>query len=94
MWASFVIVRDPGLDLLAKMVLAQWNQEIQTATAERPNSTLANRVRLWRSWWRSWWRFQYPKPQVSNGLIQRSRENRIAIMDEKAIRMIGRNRFT
>ena len=46
---ALIIVRDPGFDLSAQRVLAQWNEKVQTVPAETANAPFADRVRLGRS---------------------------------------------
>jgi hypothetical protein len=46
MWASAIVMSDPGLEGEAQMGFRKWNQPIQTFPADRANHTLTNCVRL------------------------------------------------
>src|SRR5450631_877338 len=46
-WASAIVMGDPGLEGEAQMGFRKWNQPIQTFPADRANHTLTNCVRFW-----------------------------------------------
>ena len=86
---TLVIVPDPSFDLSSEVVFRQGNEKVKTTPAQTANRSFADTIGLGCSRWR----FQNLQAQIANGLIQRTGENAIAIMDEKAVGMIGRYSF-
>lgn len=71
------------------MVLGQWNDKVQTLPSQRAQEPFAQRVRL-RCLWR---RFQHPQPQAVDALVELLGENTVPVMQQKAVRVVSRNRF-
>jgi hypothetical protein len=85
-----VIMWHPEVQQMPEMVLGQWNDKVQTLPSQRAQEPFAQRVRL-RCLRR---RFQYSQPQVVDTLVELLGENTIPVMQQKAVRVVSRNRFT
>ena len=71
------------------MVLGEQDQEVQTLPPECPQEPLTEGIRLGTPWWR----FEDPQPQVAHRLVKRLGEDRITVMDQKAVEVLGRHCF-
>src|SRR5215470_2229707 len=85
-----VIMGHPEVQEIPEMVLGQGNDKVQTLPSQRAQEPFAQRVRL-RCLRR---RFQYSQPQVVDTLVKLLGENTIPVMQQKAVRVVSRNRFT
>jgi len=61
-----------------KMSLVDGSQIIQTLAAKRPDNPLAVGIRHWTSNWS----FQHPQTKTIQSFVNRSREDRVAIVDQ------------
>src|SRR5918996_5925213 len=79
----------PCIEEAAQVVLGERDQKVQAFTPERTQESLTQGIRLGTPWWR----FEDPQPQVAHRLVKRLGEDRITVMDQKAVGVLGRNRF-
>ena len=66
------------------------NEEVQTLPPQRADEPLAERIGLRCPHWR----LEHPQSQVADALVELLRENAVAVMEQKAILMVSRDRFT
>src|SRR5215469_14663151 len=90
MWPPTVIMRGPLANNPSEMTFVEGNQEIETFATKAPAQSLAHRVRLRRSHRRP----QNSYTKVRQTLIDFRSEDAIAIVNEEAIGMIARQRFS
>jgi hypothetical protein len=72
------------------VIFRQRNQKIETFSAGRTDDPSTEAVSLGTSRWR----FEYTQSHVCNGLVERGRENAIAVMDEKMVAMVRGDGFS
>lgn len=89
-WAALVVMANPLSQYHSQMPLAEWNQEVQTLAPERSHQPFAVRIRLGSPNWRP----QHSEAECFQFPIQISRENRIAVMNQKLVQMFTGNRFS
>ena len=66
------------------------DQAVQTVASHRANNPFANRI----GHGRPHGRFEHAQPQIPDTLIHLFGENGIPVMDQDAVRVTGRNRFS
>ena len=71
------------------MALVEWNQEVETFATKTAAESLAHRVRLGGPHQRP----QNPYTQIGKTLVDILREDAVAIVDDKVVRMIARQGF-
>jgi hypothetical protein len=85
-WASRIVVANPFPQHSTKVPLVERDQKIQALAAHGPNQPFAKRIGLWRL--RRSAQHSY-SDALHQFLIDFRRENRIAIMDHKAMRILA-----
>src|SRR5215471_19006965 len=69
------------------MTCVQGDHEVQTLAPHRPDYPFTYRIRNWRSH-RC---FEHSQPHIPDTLVNLFGENRIPVMDQEAVGVIGRN---
>lgn len=90
MWPPAIIVRGSIANSHLQMAFVEWDQKVETFATETAAQSLAHRVRFRGAHRRS----QNPHPQIGKTLVDILREDAVAVVDEEAIRMITRQRFS
>ena len=88
MWTAPVVVRHPLAKDSSEMALVERDQPVETLPTDRPDQALAERVGLRRSHGR----LQNSQPHRRHGTVDRGGIDCIAIVDEKAMRSLARDR--
>jgi hypothetical protein len=87
---SGIIMVDPITKQSAQMPLTQGYEEVQALASHRPDQTFAIGIRLGRLRRGS----QHSQPEsLGQLLVEFCREDRVAIVDEKAVSTLAGNRF-
>ena len=88
MWTATVVVRDPLAKDSSEVAFVERGQPVEILQADRPDEALAERVSLRRSHRDR----QDSQSHRRHGTVDRGRVDRIAIVDQKAMRSLARDR--
>src|SRR5215831_1952314 len=85
-----IVMGDPCREQTPQVVLCEGKHEVYTLSPQRAEKPLADGIRLRTGRWR----FQHPEPEVVGALVELRGENAVPIMQQKAIGVVSRDRFT
>src|SRR5712692_9502489 len=88
-WAAFVIMWNPFVQQASQVARREWYQKIQALPPQRADEPLAERIGLGTLGRR----FENPEPKVADAPVELLGENAVAIMQQKTVAVVSRDRF-